>query len=339
MVAYPCRQIARLAVDHRDAAVAEFGLRIKGAGKLEFVPTAKRKRRRAAGNRLAPQGDGPVRSAHPVVARAHQIVQVGLALAQSEQRMEEELKKQGSSHVTHPSLKAEEGNATLASSMPEPRLIRKCVVPAAGLGTRFLPATKAIPKEMLPIVDTPTLQYIVQEAASAGIEDVILVNGRGKSSIEDHFDLAVELEAVLKSRGKEQEWKKLRAISNLVNIVSVRQKEPLGLGHAVLCAKNLIGNEPFGVILGDDVIDSVEPGIRQLARAFQKHHQGVIALMEVPPSEAHLYGVAAGEWLDERTIRITHLADTPNPTPSPPDPPPAALRLRPHSRPSFRIRQ
>jgi UTP--glucose-1-phosphate uridylyltransferase len=201
--------------------------------------------------------------------------------------------------------------------MPEPRLIRKCVVPAAGLGTRFLPATKAIPKEMLPIVDTPTLQYIVQEAASAGIEDVILVNGRGKSSIEDHFDLAVELEAVLKSRGKEQEWKKLRAISTLVNIVSVRQKEPLGLGHAVLCARNLIGNEPFGVILGDDVIDSVEPAIRQLARAFQKHHQGVIALMEVPPTEAHLYGIAAGESLDERTVRITHLVEKPKPGTAP----------------------
>ncbi len=195
--------------------------------------------------------------------------------------------------------------------MAEPRLIRKCVVPAAGLGTRFLPATKAIPKEMLPIVDTPTLQYIVQEAAAAGIEDVILINGRGKSSIADHFDLALELEAVLKSRGKEEEWKKLRAISSLANIVSVRQKEPLGLGHAVLCAKNLIGNEPFGVILGDDVIDSLEPAIKQLAGAFQKHRKGVIALMEVLPSDAHLYGIAAGEQLDERTLRITQLVEKP----------------------------
>jgi len=187
--------------------------------------------------------------------------------------------------------------------MAEPRLIRKCVVPAAGLGTRFLPATKAIPKEMLPIVDTPTLQYIVQEAASAGIEDVILINGRGKSSIEDHFDLALELESILKARGKQEEWKKLRDISSLANIVSVRQKEPLGLGHAVLCAKNLIGGEPFGVILGDDVIDAVKPAIRQLAEAFQRHRKGVIALMEVPASEAHLYGIAAGEAIDERTVR------------------------------------
>jgi UTP--glucose-1-phosphate uridylyltransferase len=214
-------------------------------------------------------------------------------------------------------LKAGLGNGTFDASMSEPRLIRKCVVPAAGLGTRFLPATKAVPKEMLPIVDTPTLQYIVQEAAAAGIEDVILVNGRGKSSIEDHFDLAVELEAVLKARGREEEWKKLRAISSLANIVSVRQREPLGLGHAVLCAKNLIGNEPFGVILGDDVIDSVEPGIRQLARVFHRHHQGVIALMEVPPNEAHLYGIAAGEPIDERTVRISHLVEKPKPGTAP----------------------
>src|SRR5512144_1620922 len=149
---------------------------------------------------------------------------------------------------------------------PEP-LLRKCVVPAAGLGTRFLPATKAIPKEMLPIVDTPTLQYIVEEAVSAGIEDVILISGRGKESMVDHFDLAVELEAVLKARGKDEEFRKLRAISDLANIVSVRQKEPLGLGHAVLCARDVVGNEPFGVILGDDIIDSPDdPGIRQLAR-------------------------------------------------------------------------
>src|SRR5438093_12621049 len=123
-------------------------------------------------------------------------------------------------------------------------VIRKCVVPAAGLGTRFLPATKSIPKEMLPIVDVPTLQYIVEESVEAGIEDVILINGRGKVAIEDHFDLSIELESVLKARGKDKELLALRRISQMANIVSVRQKEPLGLGHAVLCAKNLIGNEP-----------------------------------------------------------------------------------------------
>jgi UTP--glucose-1-phosphate uridylyltransferase len=195
--------------------------------------------------------------------------------------------------------------------MTSDRLIRKCVVPAAGLGTRFLPATKAVPKEMLPIVDKPTLQYIVEEAVSAGIEDVILINGRGKGCIEDHFDLAVELEAVLKARGKTEEWKKLRAVSELANIVSIRQKEPLGLGHAVLCAKTLVGDEPFGVLLGDDIIDASVPGIRQLAIAFRKHGKGVVALMEVPPEETHLYGIAAGEPIDDRTLRITRIVEKP----------------------------
>ncbi|XXF79488.1 UTP--glucose-1-phosphate uridylyltransferase GalU [Myxococcaceae bacterium GXIMD 01537] len=200
---------------------------------------------------------------------------------------------------------------------PEP-LIRKCVVPAAGLGTRFLPATKAVPKEMLPIVDTPTLQYIVAEAVSAGIEDVILVNGRGKGCIEDHFDLAVELEAVLKARGKEEEFRKLRAISEMANIASVRQKEPLGLGHAVLCAKGLVGNEPFGVILGDDIIDAEEPGIRQLARVFRAHNNtGVVALMEVPDSETHMYGIAAGTDLGDGVIRIERIVEKPKPGTAP----------------------
>ena len=197
------------------------------------------------------------------------------------------------------------------------RTVRKCVVPAAGLGTRFLPATKAVPKEMLPIVDKPTLQYIVEEAVAAGIEDVILINGRGKGCIEDHFDLAVELEDVLKARGKLEEWKKLRAVSELANIVSVRQKEPLGLGHAVLCAKNLVGDEPFAVILGDDIIDAKEPAIRQLTRAYQEHGKAVVALMEVPESETHLYGIAAGERIDERTIRITHVVEKPKPGEAP----------------------
>ncbi len=194
-------------------------------------------------------------------------------------------------------------------------LIRKCVVPAAGLGTRFLPATKAVPKEMLPIVDTPTLQYIVEEAVSAGIEDVILVSGRGKECMVDHFDIAVELEQVLRSRGKEDEWKKLRAISDMANIVAIRQKEPLGLGHAVWCARTLVGNEPFGVILGDDVIDAEVPAIKQLALAFQRHKKGVVALMEVPPEETHLYGIAAGEPIDERTLRITHIVEKPKKNP------------------------
>jgi UTP--glucose-1-phosphate uridylyltransferase len=196
------------------------------------------------------------------------------------------------------------------SPKPEP-LLRKCVIPAAGLGTRFLPATKAIPKEMLPIVDTPTLQYIVEEAVSAGISDVILISGRGKEAMVDHFDLSVELETTLKARGKDEELRKLRTISDMANIISVRQKEPLGLGHAVLCARALVGNEPFGVMLGDDMIDSEEPGIRQLARVFRQYNQGVVALMEVPDSETHLYGIAAGKEIADGVIQIERIVEKP----------------------------
>ena len=195
---------------------------------------------------------------------------------------------------------------------PMETAIRKVVIPAAGLGTRFLPATKAIPKEMLPIVDVPTLQINVQEAVDAGITDVILINGRGKVAIEDHFDIAFELEANLKSRGKEEELRLLRVISEMARLHSLRQKEPLGLGHAVLCAKDAVGDEPFGVILGDDIIDATTPAILQLARMFQKHGgKAVVALMEVPPEETRLYGIAAGERIDERTMRITRLVEKP----------------------------
>lgn len=201
--------------------------------------------------------------------------------------------------------------------MSQPTAVKKCVVPAAGLGTRFLPATKAVPKEMLPIVDKPTLQYIVEEAVHAGIEDVVLINGRGKHCIEDHFDLAVELEAVLRSRGKDLELARLRGVSELANIIAVRQKEPLGLGHAVLCAKSLVGNEPFAVILGDDIIDAEIPAIQQLVEVFQREGRGVVALMEVPLGETHLYGVAAGEPIDERSIRVRQLVEKPKPGQAP----------------------
>lgn len=193
--------------------------------------------------------------------------------------------------------------------------LRRVVVPAAGLGTRFLPATKAIPKEMLPIVDKPTLQYIVEEAVAAGVKDVVLINGRGKSSIEDHFDVGFEHEATLAERGKKADVEMLQAISRMANLISVRQKHPLGLGHAVLCARPVVGNEPFGVMLGDDMVDSEVPAILQLWRAFQKHQQGVIALMEVPASQTHLYGIAAGERIDDRTLRITHIVEKPKSNP------------------------
>lgn len=189
--------------------------------------------------------------------------------------------------------------------------IRKAVIPAAGLGTRFLPATKAVPKELLPIVDTPTIQYIVEEAVAAGVRDVILVCARGKDSIVDHFDLAGELEAHLERTGKHALREQMRAIARMANVVTIRQQEPLGLGHAVLCAKDLVGDEPFVVMLGDDVIDAKVPCAKQLAACHARHGLGAIALMEVPPSEAHLYGIAAGRPVDERTLRIDRLVEKP----------------------------
>lgn len=196
-----------------------------------------------------------------------------------------------------------------------PKKVRKCVVPAAGLGTRFLPATKSVPKELLPIVDTPTLQYIVGEAAHAGIEDVILVTARGKTSMVDHFDLSPELEETLQARGKTAEREALRAISSMARLSSVRQHEPKGLGHAVLQAANLVGDEPFAVILGDDVIDAETPAIEQLVSCYERTGMGVVALMEVPESDTSMYGIAAGQMVDERTMRIDHMVEKPKSDP------------------------
>jgi UTP--glucose-1-phosphate uridylyltransferase len=189
--------------------------------------------------------------------------------------------------------------------------IRKAVIPAAGLGTRFLPATKAVPKELLPIVDTPTIQYIVEEAVAAGVRDVILICARGKDSIVDHFDIAAELEANLERSGKTELRKEMRRIAQMAQVVTVRQQEPLGLGHAVLCAKALVGDEPFVVMLGDDIIDARVPATRQLADCYARHGLGTIALMEVPPAETSMYGIAAGTALDERTTRIDRLVEKP----------------------------
>jgi UTP--glucose-1-phosphate uridylyltransferase len=191
------------------------------------------------------------------------------------------------------------------------RPIRKAVIPAAGLGTRFLPATKAVPKELLPIVDRPTIQYIVEEAVAAGVREVILICARGKDSIVDHFDIAPELEAHLDRTGKAALRDQMRAIAKMANVVTVRQQEPLGLGHAVLCARDLVGDEPFVVMLGDDIIDAAVPGAKQLADCYQRHGLGTIALMEVPPAEAHMYGIAAGKPVDDRTIRIDRIVEKP----------------------------
>jgi len=193
--------------------------------------------------------------------------------------------------------------------------IRKAVIPAAGLGTRFLPATKAVPKELLPIVDVPTIQHIVEEAVSAGVHDVILICARGKDSIVDHFDIAPELEAHLDRAGKEGLRKQMRQIAEMANLVVVRQQQPLGLGHAVLCAKDLVGDEPFAVMLGDDIIDAEVPVTKQLADCYERNRLGTIALMEVPEAETSQYGIAAGKQVDPRTMRIDRLVEKPKKDP------------------------
>ena len=189
--------------------------------------------------------------------------------------------------------------------------LRKAVIPVAGLGTRFLPATKTVPKELLPIVDIPSIQYVVQEAVDAGIEEIIFVTGRGKDGIEDHFDDAPELEQVLADRGQKEMVKMLRRIAEMTEVVSVRQKKPLGLGHAVLCARDLVGDEPFAVMLADDLIDSDTPCIRQLLEIFQTTHESVVALMEVPESEVHQYGVIQGSTLRERLYQVEATVEKP----------------------------
>ena len=179
--------------------------------------------------------------------------------------------------------------------------IRKAVFPAAGLGTRFLPATKAQPKEMLPLVDKPIIQYGVEEAVASGIDNIILVTGRGKNAIEDHFDVSVELETFLEARGKREQLAEIRKISNLINFAYVRQGEPLGLGHAVLVTREFVGDEPFAVILGDDVIDAEPPAMKQLMDVFARVDGPVLAVERVGPEDISNYGVIALE-KDERGL-------------------------------------
>ena len=189
--------------------------------------------------------------------------------------------------------------------------LRKAVIPVAGLGTRFLPATKTVPKELLPIVDIPSIQYVVQEAVDAGIEEIIFVTGRGKDAIEDHFDEAPELEQLLIERGNHEMAQTLRKIAEMTEVVSVRQKKPLGLGHAVLCARDLVGDEPFAVMLADDLIESEVPGIRQLLDIFEETSESVIALMEVPQSEVHQYGVIKGREIKKRLYQVEATVEKP----------------------------
>lgn len=190
--------------------------------------------------------------------------------------------------------------------------IRKAVIPAAGLGTRFLPATKAVPKELLPIVDVPTIQYIVKEAKESGIEDVIFVTGRGKNAILDHFDSYPELEDKLEREGKHELAEALREASNMVNVISVRQPEPKGLGHAVMCAKDLIGDEPFLVLLGDDLVDSAVPCSKQMMDVFNQHNKSVVALMRVADDDVSKFGICGGHLLQDRVLSLDTMVEKPS---------------------------
>lgn len=190
--------------------------------------------------------------------------------------------------------------------------VRKAVIPAAGMGTRFLPATKAQPKEMLPIVDKPTIQYIVEEAIASGIEDIMIVTGRGKRAIEDHFDKSYELEDMLNKKGDQEMLNLVKDISNLVNIYYIRQKEPKGLGHAVYCAKSFIGSEPFAVMLGDDIVDSEVPCLKQLIKVYDEYKTTVIGVQHVPEEDVSKYGIVDCMHLEDRVYKVKDLIEKPD---------------------------
>jgi UTP--glucose-1-phosphate uridylyltransferase len=200
--------------------------------------------------------------------------------------------------------------------------VRKAIIPAAGLGTRFLPATKAQPKEMLPIVDKPTIQYIVEEAIASGIEDIIIVTGRSKRAIEDHFDKSFELESELRLKHNEELLAVVQNISNMVNIHYIRQKEPRGLGHAIYCARAFIGNEPFAVLLGDDLVVSEKPGLKQLMEVYNLTGQSVVAVCNVPMDQVDRYGVVDAkrvEGMPKGVFKIRDMVEKPDPADAPSD--------------------
>lgn len=196
--------------------------------------------------------------------------------------------------------------------MPKKQLIKKVIIPVGGLGTRFLPATKAQPKEMLPIVDKPVIQFLVEEAVASGMKEVILVTGRGKRSIEDHFDHAAELESFLESKGRSDLAKTIRKISSLAFFAYVRQKEPRGIGDAILQARSVIGNEPVVIMSGDDIVDAKTPALKQLIKIYQKYRAPVVALYRVPQEDAHKYGIISGKKIAPRTWRITGIVEKPD---------------------------
>ena len=195
--------------------------------------------------------------------------------------------------------------------------IRKAVIPVAGLGTRFLPATKTVPKELLPIVDIPAIQYVVQEAVDSGISEVIFVTGRGKDGIEDHFDEIPELEQVLEERGQKEAVQNLRQLAEMIEVVSVRQKKPLGLGHAVFCARDLVGDEPFAVLLSDDLIEAPVPCLRQLMEIFAEKRESVLALRRVPDDQVRRYGIVQGKQLTKGLYEVENMMEKPQPHETP----------------------
>ena len=191
--------------------------------------------------------------------------------------------------------------------------IRKAVIPAAGLGTRFLPATKAQPKEMLPIVDKPTLQYIIEECVESGIEEILIITGRNKKSIEDHFDKNIELEMELEKSGKQEMLEMVRNISDMVNIHFIRQKEPKGLGHAIYCSKTFVGNEPFAVLLGDDIVYNEEkPCLKQILECYNEYKTSILGVQKVPRENINKYGIVEAKHIEDRVYKVKGLIEKPN---------------------------
>ncbi|MGG7214895.1 UTP--glucose-1-phosphate uridylyltransferase GalU [Clostridium nigeriense] len=191
--------------------------------------------------------------------------------------------------------------------------IKKAVIPAAGLGTRFLPATKAQPKEMLPIIDKPTLQYIIEECVASGIEEILIITGRNKKSIEDHFDRSIELEMELEKEGKKEMLEMVRNISDMVNIHFIRQKEPRGLGHAILCAKTFVGDEPFAVLLGDDIVyNDQKPCLKQLIDCYGEYNTSVLGVQTVAPENVNKYGIVGGIQIEDRVYKVKELVEKPS---------------------------
>ena len=195
--------------------------------------------------------------------------------------------------------------------------VKKAVIPAAGLGTRFLPATKAQPKEMLPIVDKPTLQYIIEEAVASGIEEILIITGKNKKSIEDHFDKSVELELELEHKGKTDLLEIVQNISNMINIHYIRQKEPRGLGDAIYCARHFIGDEPFAVMLGDDIVDHKEPCLKQLIEAYDEYRTTILGVQTIDKKDTNKYGIIEGKFIEDRVYKVNDLIEKPSPEEAP----------------------